>query len=115
MHKRGKVAAVLILTLTLTAIGSRADVGPTPTPGVLALPDSTTLIPRSFARAETRADASISVLSVGTTGCADGQREGFVDESAYPDIAGCGGGWSIPGIHTVNPGAAPACGIPTYD
>ncbi len=48
-------------------------------------------------------------------GCADGEREGFVDQAAYPDIAGCSGGWSVPGIHTKNPGTAPACGIATYD
>jgi hypothetical protein len=31
-------------------------------------------------------------------GCADGQREGFLDMDAYPHIAGCAGGWSEPGI-----------------
>src|SRR5262245_27652189 len=31
-------------------------------------------------------------------GCADGQREGFVDLSAYPHIAACAGGWSAPGV-----------------
>jgi hypothetical protein len=44
-----------------------------------------------------------------TTGCADGQREGFVDTVAYPDIAGCGGGWTIPGVSLFAPAAAPAC------
>jgi hypothetical protein len=48
-------------------------------------------------------------------GCSDGQREGFTDYTQYPDIAGCSGGWSIPGIHTENPGTAPACGVATYD
>jgi hypothetical protein len=42
-------------------------------------------------------------------GCADGQREGFTNLDAYPDIAGCSGGWSIPGIHTAAPVTAPAC------
>ena len=32
------------------------------------------------------------------TGCSDGSREGFTDIGSYPDIAGCSGAWSIPGI-----------------
>jgi hypothetical protein len=49
-------------------------------------------------------------------GCADGVREGFVDVAAYPDIAGCSGGWSIPGVMLQNPGTAPACpSVPTFD
>jgi hypothetical protein len=31
-------------------------------------------------------------------GCADGTREGFVDEAMYPDIAACDSAWSIPGV-----------------
>ena len=42
-------------------------------------------------------------------GCADGQREGFLDDQKFPDIAGCSGGWSIPGVMPFNPGVAPAC------
>jgi cysteine-rich repeat protein len=49
------------------------------------------------------------------SGCADRQREGFVDVSSFPAIAGCSGGWSIPGIHTENPGIAPPCGVATFD
>jgi hypothetical protein len=50
------------------------------------------------------------------SGCSDGQREGFTDLAAYPGIAGCSGGWSVPGIMIDNPGAAPACpGIATFD
>jgi hypothetical protein len=40
-----------------------------------------------------------------TAGCADGSREGFLDEIKYPLIAGCAGGWDIPGLHH----DAPAC------
>jgi hypothetical protein len=40
-------------------------------------------------------------------GCADGEREAFRDLVRYPDIAGCGGGWSVPGIYRVE---APRCG-----
>jgi hypothetical protein len=42
-------------------------------------------------------------------GCADGRREGFTDLSKYPEIAGCGGGWTIPGISPFAPSYAPAC------
>ena len=31
-------------------------------------------------------------------GCADGEREGFVDTSTWPDIAACGGAWSVGGV-----------------
>lgn len=31
-------------------------------------------------------------------GCADGTREGFLDDKAYPQIAGCAGAWDHPGI-----------------
>lgn len=68
---------------------------------------------------------SVAILAVATpgfahpsdeSGCADRQREGFRDISRWPDIAGCAGAWRIPGLHTENPGEAPACpGLPTYD
>lgn len=31
-------------------------------------------------------------------GCADGTREGFVDEGKFPDIAACAGGFAVPGV-----------------
>jgi choice-of-anchor A domain-containing protein len=43
------------------------------------------------------------------TGCADGQREGFTDSAAYPNIAGCSGGWTIPGVSLFAPSTAPSC------
>jgi hypothetical protein len=53
-------------------------------------------------------------LTISVTGCADGQREGFKDVTAYPHIAGCSGAWTIPGIDGQDPGTAPACpGLPT--
>jgi hypothetical protein len=42
-----------------------------------------------------------------TEGCADGEREGFVVIEVHPDIAGCSGAWSVPGLAVI---AAPACG-----
>ena len=38
-------------------------------------------------------------------GCADGQREGFVDQAAFPDIAACDGGWSAGGVMGAPPAA----------
>jgi len=35
-------------------------------------------------------------------GCSDNTREGFTDQTIYPNIAGCSGGWSIPGLRDVN-------------
>src|SRR5262245_15730944 len=64
------------------------------------------------------ADDGLAVASQAITaaGCADGQREGFTDVAAFPGIAGCSGAWTIPSIHTVDPGTAPACpGLATVD
>jgi hypothetical protein len=52
---------------------------------------------------------SESTLAVSPIGCADGQREGFVNVSTHPNIAGCGGGWTIPGVSLFAPSEAPAC------
>lgn len=52
---------------------------------------------------------SPSTLAATGTGCADGQREGFLDQAAWPDIAGCSGAWTIPGLSSYAPGQAPAC------
>lgn len=38
------------------------------------------------------------------TGCSDGTREWFIDRTLYPDIAGCSGGFSVPGIASNNVG-----------
>ena len=40
-------------------------------------------------------------------GCSDGDREGYQDWDAYPDIAGCSGGWSVGGITRSD--LAPTC------
>ncbi|HEX2679088.1 MAG TPA: hypothetical protein VHM19_20705, partial [Polyangiales bacterium] len=45
-------------------------------------------------------------------GCADGQREGFLDIANYRDIAGCSGGFSVPGVTTVSPAT---CGLHAGD
>jgi len=46
-------------------------------------------------------------------GCADGTREAFADQARFPAIAGCAGGWSVPGLLTersMAPGCARAAG-----
>lgn len=42
------------------------------------------------------------------SGCSDGTREGFVDAVAYPKIAGCSGGFAVPGVLGTT---APTCGF----
>jgi hypothetical protein len=42
-------------------------------------------------------------------GCADGQREGFVDDEKFPDIAGCSGGFSIGGVMPFAPKSIAQC------
>ncbi len=44
-----------------------------------------------------------------TTGCSDGSRDEFVDLTALPRIAGCAGGWSLPGVLDVR-STCPATG-----
>lgn len=45
-------------------------------------------------------------------GCADGEREGYLSLSKYPNIAGCSGGWSQPGVTSP---LAPGCGRTSGD
>ncbi len=42
-------------------------------------------------------------------GCADGEREAFVDMSQWPDVAGCSGGFDHPGV-AAGEGLARTCG-----
>jgi hypothetical protein len=41
-------------------------------------------------------------------GCSDGDREGYQDWDAYPDIAACSGAWTVGGV--TRPDLAPTCG-----
>jgi len=43
-------------------------------------------------------------------GCSDGTREGFRNYALWPNIAGCAGGFSVPGV-IGPPGLKPACGL----
>ena len=53
--------------------------------------------------------AAQTVNSPATAGCSDGSREGYLDLAGFPNIAGCGGAWTIPGIANFAPAFAPAC------
>jgi hypothetical protein len=50
--------------------------------------------------------APVPALSPADAGCADGTREAFKSAKRYPDIAGCAGGFALPGVVVVQP---PAC------
>ncbi|MCA9668084.1 MAG: hypothetical protein KC503_20940 [Myxococcales bacterium] len=54
---------------------------------------------------DTSADFSVDI-TVSVAGCSDGDREGFTNAATHPNIAGCSGGWSVPGVLSVK---APAC------
>jgi hypothetical protein len=52
-----------------------------------------------------------SVASIPRVGCADGTREAFADETTFPNVAACAGGWTRAGVfpspsHSVAPGCA---------
>ncbi|MFO0593620.1 MAG: hypothetical protein U0441_39125 [Polyangiaceae bacterium] len=52
--------------------------------------------------------STTSTTMVSVSGCSDGAREGFTDFEKYPYIAGCSGGFQIPGV--LGELTAPACG-----
>ena len=63
--------------------------------------------------ASTTTTTSSSGTGGGTTGdpigCSDGSRELLADQEIYPDIAGCSGGFDVPGVLT-SASRAPSCG-----
>ncbi len=59
------------------------------------------------ADADSDADSDSDADADPQAGCADGQREGFEDWSAYPSIAACSGAWEQPGVTRAD--LAPSC------
>lgn len=61
-------------------------------------------------KCSTRKDCASAVCATGTCsgdlGCSDGTREAFASIGAFPNIAACSGGWSVPGVIGTT---APAC------
>src|SRR5581483_6256255 len=48
-------------------------------------------------------DAPVDMgIIVSSIGCSDGTREAFISMNTHPNIAGCSGGWSVPGVSTQN-------------
>lgn len=54
-------------------------------------------------------DAAIEAPAVSLVGCADGTREGYLNQLGYPLIAACAGGWDVPGLLSAA-AHAPQCG-----
>jgi hypothetical protein len=53
---------------------------------------------------------ALDVPQPAVVGCADGTREGFLDQTKYPLIAACAGGWDTPGLLS-NASHVPQCGL----
>ena len=53
---------------------------------------------QSCVTAQAAVHVSVYPPAAPEAGCADGEREGFLDQDVYTHIAGCAGGWSSPGI-----------------
>ncbi len=51
---------------------------------------------------------STGTASGSASGCADGTREAFIDAGAFPEIAGCSGGFQVPGL-AAGVALVPAC------
>ncbi|HVY48446.1 MAG TPA: hypothetical protein VHB21_21305 [Minicystis sp.] len=112
--RRAAVAAAAVL---LVACGARTDLGGPSGAGGAGASSSerasssasstsssvSSSVSSSSAASSSSSSASSSSASSGAggapaTGCSDGTREGFVDEGAYPKIAACTGGFTVPGI-----------------
>jgi hypothetical protein len=61
-------------------------------------------------RGDARQPADVTpVIGVpATVGCSDGTREGFRDLENWPNIAGCAGGWNVPGLLATS-SRSPSC------
>ncbi len=54
-------------------------------------------------------DAGGDAIMVSAHGCSDGTREILTNNVAFPNLAGCSGGWSVPGIAPLT-SLTPMCG-----
>ena len=90
---------VLSLLLLAACTGDTPDEAP-------AGPDGGAAAPAADAAPDDGADEAAVAA-----GCADGEREGFLDQAAHPDIAACAGGFAEPGLFdSVTPACARAAG-----
>lgn len=81
-----------------TTVGTGSATGSSSSSGTTSALDDTSTSSSSSGPGESSSSESTGPAPV--NGCADGEREAFVDEVAYPDIAACAGGWMVPGMYT---------------
>jgi hypothetical protein len=109
-----RACCVLVALHTGLACGGRSDLNVSPADGTLnttptsetggvlgiggASASSTGGKLTTGGRVGTGGASASSTGGAVSTGCSDGTREGFVDPATYPRIAGCSGGFSVPGI-----------------
>jgi len=104
----------LALFLTATAgcsewtVGKQEDQDPWVHTGIDSDPPEADADADADADSDTDADADSDADTDLQAGCADGQREGFEDWSAYPRIAACSGAWETGGVTRSD--LAPTCG-----
>jgi hypothetical protein len=112
-------AAGCVIVVPAPYVVSPQPVCPAPSQVASSAPPLPTPAPINVPIAPYRAPAPLKVPSPPgrvASGCSDGDREGFIDDVVSPNIAGCSGGWSVPGVMEQNPGRAPACpGLATFD
>ncbi len=86
-------------------------------PDAAAAPDLAPIVDLTGPDAQTPVDVGEPPGVAGppaTVGCSDGTREGFRDLLHWPNIAGCAGGWSEPGV-IGSPDLSPPCGLASGD
>lgn len=59
---------------------------------------STTSTTTSGSTSTSTSSSTTTTTTLAKVGCADGEREGFLDLEKYPSIAACGGGFQVPGV-----------------
>ncbi|MEM6993286.1 MAG: hypothetical protein AAF721_22425 [Myxococcota bacterium] len=76
----------------------------TTTGGTTVVADGTSSGGESSSSGAAADSSGSSTGAAGAVGCSDGEREGFLDLVVYTEIAGCAGGWDVPGIlNTTDP------------
>lgn len=86
---------LLLVLLVLAGCDKLFSLTPVPDAAPDAPPDAAIDAPDAMP------DSAISPV-----GCADGARDAFVDVTAEPNIAGCDGAWTLPGLRPI---PAPMC------
>lgn len=86
-------------SLDTTAAGSGSATGSSSSSGTTSTLDGTSSSSGSSSGpGESSSSGSESTGPAPVNGCADGEREVLEDEALYPNIAGCAGAWTVPGV-----------------